>query len=71
VDVYEVNPGWDSHWIVVRQRKPETESDEYKWFVRNAGRFVETEQKEVPKKLKAQIFHKLPFLAERSGSLVA
>ncbi len=71
VDVYEIEPGLDSHWIVIKQRNPETESDEYKWFVRNGEKFVETGGDEVPKKLRAQVFHKLPCLAQRSGSLVA
>jgi hypothetical protein len=71
VDVYEIEPAAESHWIVVKQKKVESEGHEYKWFVRNGNRFLEREGTEMSAALKAKIFDKFPSLGPQPGSLVA
>jgi len=71
VDVYEIEPGSESHWIVVKQGKVETEGYECRWFVRNGIRFLERRRTEIPADVKARILAKFPDLATQPGSLVA
>jgi hypothetical protein len=70
VDVYEIQPGADSHWIVVRQ-KTAKEQEESKWFVREGERFVERRRRKVPVALKVEILHRFPSLAQPPASRVA
>lgn len=62
VDAYEIKPGTRSRWIVIRQK--EGNHSECKWFMRKGSNFVERPRTHIPKKVKAEVFHKFPLLAE-------
>jgi|SwirhirootsSR3_FD_contig_31_18860030_length_601_multi_3_in_0_out_0_1 hypothetical protein len=71
VDVYQVDPGPKSHWIVVRQT--EDGKHELRWFLRKGSNFEEGNGS-VPQALKAQVGERFPLIDSRvpaSGSWLA
>ena len=67
VDVYAVDPGSNSHWIVVRQ----TEDEKYvlRWFVRKGRNFEE--HGNVSPAVKAQVGERFPQLIRSLPAMVA
>ena len=61
VDVYEIAPAIGSRWVLVSQ----TNSDEtiYKWFLRKGDEFLETEERDVPNRLRSEVLRRFPRLA--------
>ena len=59
VDIYDVEPGLQSHWIVVRQT--ENGKHELRWFLRKGRDFVENSEN-VSQTLKAQVGERFPHL---------
>ena len=68
VDVYDVEPGPKSHWIVVRQT--EEGKHELRWFLRK-GRDFEEDRDNVPQALKAEVGERFPQLIPRHPAMVA
>ena len=68
VDVYAVDPGLQSHWIVVRQ----TEDGKHvlRWFVRK-GRYFEEQRGHVPSAVKAEVGERFPQLIHSLPAMVA
>ena len=64
VEVYGIEPGANSQWIVVQQRSDGKTS--LKFFVRSRDRetFLENESHELPKHLKEHILQRLPKSSE-------
>ena len=71
VDVYEIEPGLECHWVVVRQGKKEAESYEYRWFLRQDSRFLERQCTEMPPVVQAQIPDLFPGESPQLDSQVA
>lgn len=68
VDVYDVEPGPRSHWIVVRQT--EDGKLELRWFVRK-GEDFEEHRGNVSQAVKAAVGERFPQLIPRHPALVA
>jgi len=68
VDIYDVEPGQKSHWIVVRQT--EEGLHELRWFLRK-GRVFEEGRDNVPQALKAEVGERFPQLIPRHPAMVA
>jgi hypothetical protein len=68
VDVYDVEPGLKSHWIVVRQT--EDGKHELRWFLRQGRDFVE-DRGNVPQALKTEVGERFPQLIPRHPAMVA
>lgn len=68
VDVYGVEPGVHSHWIVVRQT--EDGKHELRWFVRR-GRNFEESGGNLPAAVKAEVGERFPQLIPRHPAMVA
>jgi hypothetical protein len=68
VDVYGVEPGEQSHWIVVRQT--EDGKHELRWFVRK-GRNFEERRGNLPAAVKAEVGERFPQLIPRHPAMVA
>lgn len=68
VDVYGVEPGSKSHWIVVRQ----TEDGKHalRWFVRK-GRNFEEDGGNVPSAVQAEVGERFPQLIQSLPAMVA
>jgi hypothetical protein len=60
VDVYEIEPGANTQWVVVKQR--DGDKDNLKLFVRKGERFLENESQQLSKALKEQILQRFPKL---------
>lgn len=68
VDVYAVEPGAKSHWIVVRQT--EDAKHQLRWFLRK-GRHFEEGRENVPLAVKAEVGERFPQLIPKHPSMVA
>jgi len=68
VEVYDVEPGPRSHWIVVRQT--EDGKHELRWFLRK-GRDFEEGRDNVPQAVKNQVGERFPHLVSRHPAMVA
>lgn len=68
VDVYDVEPGLSSHWIVVRQT--EDGRHELRWFLRKGRDFVE-DRGNVPPALRAEVGERFPQLLPKDPAMVA
>lgn len=62
VDVYAIEPAAASRWVVVRHT--EGEGMVYKWFVREGETFLERSEEDVPRQIKAEVFHLFPHLTQ-------
>jgi hypothetical protein len=60
VQVYELEPGAESRWVVVRQR--EGKSHRLQLFLRNGEQFLEQEAAGLPPTLKEEILQRHPGL---------
>ena len=69
VDVYEVEPGRKSHWVVVQQTNGE--KNRWKCFARRGQTFSENETHGFPQKMRAEILQKIPQFPQDSSALVA
>jgi len=70
VDVYEIEPGANTQWVVVTQR--DGDKDNLKLFVKKGDKFMENESQHVPKGLKEKILQRFPKLtAEFTAPLAA
>ncbi len=69
VDVYEIEPGAKTQWIVVRQK--DSDRDNLKLFVREGDRFLETKAQIVPKELRKKIIQRFPKLITEFQPLLA
>ena len=68
VDVYNVNPGAKSHWIVIRQT--EDGKHELKWFVRK-GRNFEESGRNIPLAVRVEVGERFPQLIVKPPAMVA
>jgi hypothetical protein len=68
VDVYSVEPGEKSDWIVVRQT--EDGKHELRWFVRK-GRSFEESGRNLPPAVRAEVGERFPQLIPRHPAMVA
>jgi len=68
VDVYNVEPGEKSDWIVVRQT--EDGKHELRWFVRK-GRNFEESGRNLPPAVRAEVGARFPQLIPRHPAMVA
>ena len=68
VDVYRVEPGLKSHWVVVRQT--EDGKHELRWFVRKGRNFAENGGNVHPA-VKAKVGERFPQLISRNSAMVA
>jgi hypothetical protein len=66
VDVYEIEPGSNTHWILIRQR--DGEKNKVKLFVKQGNRFVEDRLRHLSKAMRRKIFHRFPKLKLELGS---
>ena len=64
IDVYEIQPGEKSHWVVVQQK--DGEKQQWKCFGRRGRSFPENQATGFPRKIKAEIMQKVPQLAQES-----
>ena len=62
VDIYEIEPGADTQWVVVRQRDCDT--NRFRFFVRKREEFLEKKPQRLSKTLKKEILQKFPKLGE-------
>src|SRR5262245_24395739 len=67
VEVYTIEPGVDSQWIVVQQRN-DGEST-LRFFVRKGETFRESQSNDLPKHLAEQILQRVPESSRNSGRL--
>ena len=68
VDVYEVEPGSKSHWILIRQTENGTQT--LRWFVRKGENFVE-DGGNVPMAVMREVGQRFPQLVYGHRALVA
>jgi hypothetical protein len=61
VDVYEIEPGNSTQWIVIQQK----DGDEHrlKFFMRKEDGFLEDQIQQIPPELKRSIFLRFPVLS--------
>ncbi|MEW5977718.1 MAG: hypothetical protein AB1898_18145 [Acidobacteriota bacterium] len=69
VDVYEIEPGSNAQWILVRQK--DGDKDNVKLFIRRGERFLENETERVPKELRKKIVQRFPKLSSELSHLLA
>jgi hypothetical protein len=70
VDVYEIEPGANTQWVIVKQR--DGDKDNLKLFVKKGDKFMENESQHLSKALKEKILQRFPKLtAEFSAPLAA
>lgn len=69
VDVYVVEPGAKSHWIVVRQTQDG--KPELRWFVREGRDFEEREGGNPPPAVRAELGERFPHLIPSHPARVA
>jgi hypothetical protein len=69
VDVYEIEPGAKTQWIVVRQK--DGERDNLKLFIRVGDRFLENEAQTLSKDLRKKIIQRFPKLITEFQPLLA
>ncbi|MSO22693.1 MAG: hypothetical protein EXQ58_05445 [Acidobacteria bacterium] len=70
VDVYEIKPGANTQWVVIKQR--DGDKDNLKLFVKKDDKFTEKESHHLSKALKKKILQRFPKLtAEFSAPLAA
>jgi hypothetical protein len=58
IEVYTIEPGAHSHWIVVLQRNDGRSN--FRFFVRDGETFPENEAHDLPKQLREDILHYIP-----------
>src|SRR5215470_5965163 len=68
IDVYDIEPGQKSHWIVVRQT--EDGRHDLRWFVRRGSEFHE-HRENVSQALKSEVGEKFPQLLPKAPPMVA
>jgi hypothetical protein len=69
VDVYEIEPGRKSHWVVIQQT--DGSKNQWKCFGRKGQSFSERETQRFPERLRDEIRQKVPDFARESSALVA
>jgi hypothetical protein len=69
VDVYEIEPGVKTQWILVRQK--DGDKDNIKLFVKRGEKFLENAAQTLPKELKNKILQRFPKLPTEFQTLVA
>jgi len=69
VDVYEIEPGKNTHWILIKQK--DGERNIVKIFVRHGNRFVENRLRQLSKQMQQRIFNRFPRLRFELGSAFA
>jgi len=69
VDVYEIEPGAKTQWILVRQK--DGDKDNIKLFVKRGEKFLENAAQPLPKELRTKILQRFPKLTTEFQTLVA
>jgi hypothetical protein len=69
VDVYQVEPGGKSRWVVVQQT--DGAKNLWKCFARTGHNFSESETYKFPSKMRAEIRQKIPQFGQETSALVA
>ena len=69
VDVYQIEPGRKSRWVVVQQT--DGAKNLWKCFARTGHTFSESETYKFPAKMRAQIRQKIPEFGQETSALVA
>jgi hypothetical protein len=69
VDVYKIEPGTKTQWVVIKQR--DGDKDNLKLFVRKGEKFLENESQNLPKALKDKIIQRFPKLTAELNPLLA
>jgi hypothetical protein len=69
VEVYEVEPGARTRWVVVKQ--VDGYKNTLKVFLRQKGRFLENSVNELSRETKKQIMQRFPALAAETKALMA
>ena len=69
VDVYEIEPGDKTQWVVVKQK--DGDKDKLKLFVRKGEKFLENETQSLPNELKKKILQRFPKLTNELQPLLA
>jgi hypothetical protein len=69
VDVYEIEPGAKTQWILVKQK--DGDKDNLKLFIRKGEKFLENESQTLPKELKKKILQRFPKLTTEFQTLLA
>jgi hypothetical protein len=69
VDVYEIEPGAKTQWILVKQK--DGDKDNLKLFIRKGEKFLENESQTLPKELKKKILKRFPKLTTEFQTLLA
>ena len=69
VDVYEIEPGAKTQWILVKQK--DGDKDNLKLFIRKGEKFLENESQTLSKELKKKILQTFPKLTTEFQTLLA
>lgn len=69
VDVYEVEPGHKSQWVVVQQT--DGQKNRWKCFARIGQTFSEHKNQRISQRIRDEIRQKIPYFVEESSVLVA
>mgnify|MGYP001169182122 CR=1 FL=1 len=69
VDVYQIEPGPKTRWIVIKQK--DEDKDELRLFVRQGNRFMERQAQDLPKELGEEIVGRFPNLTGEFHPLLA
>jgi hypothetical protein len=69
VDVYQVEPGHKSHWVVIQQS--DGQRNLWKCFTRRGHGFSESETQRFPPRLRAEIREKVPDFGQETSALIA
>lgn len=69
VDVYEVEPGRKSQWVVVQQS--DGQKNHWKCFARTGRTFSEHRTQRFPRKIRDEMRQKIPYFAQETSPLVA
>ena len=60
VDVYQIEPGPKTRWVLIKQK--DEEKDRFRLFVRQGERFVESQEQVLSKELRDEIVGRFPNL---------
>jgi hypothetical protein len=69
VDIYEIEPGANTQWVVIKQR--DGERDNFKLFLRKGDKLMESDSQHLPKTVKDEILHRFPKLTAEFKPLLA
>lgn len=65
VDVYEIEPGLNTHWVLVKQK--DGEHSDFKLFIRKGNRFMENGYRHLSKQVRESINNRFPKLRMELG----